>query len=79
MQTKIQKWGNSLAVRLPKDIATKKGLKVGSSVVLALKNNQITIDSVDAVPTLNSLLAAVDKNNIHQESDWSEIRGNEVW
>lgn len=46
MTTKIQKWGNSLAVRLPRDIARELRLREGSEVAVEKEQNRITIISV---------------------------------
>ncbi len=79
MKTKIQKWGNSLGVRLPKSIAEQKSLKEGLGVFVVIKNDQIVIEPVEEDITLESLLAGVVVDNLHNETEWSEARGNEVW
>ena len=79
MKTKIQKWGNSLGVRLPKSIAEQKSLKEGLGVSVLIKNNQIVIEPVEEETSLENLLAAVSVKNLHNETDWSEARGNEIW
>ncbi|MEK7639351.1 MAG: AbrB/MazE/SpoVT family DNA-binding domain-containing protein [Patescibacteria group bacterium] len=79
MKTKIQKWGNSLGVRLPKSIAEQKSLKAGLGVSVVLRNNQIVIEPAEEELSLNSLLSAVTADNIHKETEWSDARGNEVW
>ncbi|MDC1205383.1 AbrB/MazE/SpoVT family DNA-binding domain-containing protein [Candidatus Pacebacteria bacterium] len=79
MKTKIQKWGNSLGVRLPKNIAEQKSLKEGLRVSVVLKNNQIVIEPVEDEITLESMLSDVSTDNIHNETDWAKARGNEVW
>jgi antitoxin component of MazEF toxin-antitoxin module len=43
MTTKIQKWGNSLAVRLPKKLVTRLRLREGSKVVVGENNKQVII------------------------------------
>ena len=79
METKLQKWGNSLGVRLPKAIAEQKALREGSSVSVSIVNDQIVIEAVAEEVSLKSLLAEVSTNNLHVETDWSDVRGNEVW
>jgi len=46
MGTKIQKWGNSLAVRLPKEVARSLNLKEGSEVVMRQAEKRIVIQRV---------------------------------
>jgi antitoxin MazE len=79
MKTKIQKWGNSLGVRLPKSITEQKSLRAGLGVSVVLKNDQIVIEPVAEDFSLESMLAEIDTNNLHSETEWSDARGNEVW
>jgi len=79
MNTKIQKWGNSLAVRLPKSITEQKALKAGLGVSVLIQNNQIVIEPIVEEVSLNSMMTSVTSKNIHKETDWIEARGNEVW
>lgn len=79
MKTKIQKWGNSLGVRLPKAITELKSLHDGHSVRVVLKDNQIVIESVEDSILLEALLAKVTQSNLHTETEWSEARGKEIW
>lgn len=79
MKTKIQKWGNSLGVRLPKNITEQKALRAGLGVSVVIKNDQIVIEPAEDDTSLESLLAVVSEDNIHRETEWSEARGNEIW
>lgn len=78
MKTKIQKWGNSLAVRLPKAIATEKALTEGTGVLVSIKHDQIVIEP-DTDESLDALTARITPENLHSESDWGTKVGNEVW
>ncbi len=80
MIQKIQKWGNSLAVRLPKYITDSLKLNNGASVKMSIKGNTVIIEP--AKPhyyRLEDLLSDVCKENIHQEIDTGPPTGNEVW
>jgi len=80
METNIQKWGNSLGVRLPKSIADNKSLKAGSRVVVTETKTGIAIEVVKKKrPTLDELLKGITKDNLHAETDWGEPVGNEIW
>ena len=79
MKTKIQKWGNSLGVRLPKNITEQKSLRDGCGVNVVLKDDQIVIEPVKEDITLDSLLSDVSAGNLHSETDWDSAQGNEVW
>lgn len=79
MKSRIQKWGNSLAVRLPKSIAEQKSLREGSGISVILKNNQIVLEPEAEEFSLTSMLKEINPDNIHSETEWSEAQGNEVW
>jgi antitoxin MazE len=80
METNIQKWGNSLGVRLPKSIAHSKSFKEGSRVSISALEDGLSIKVVTKKQhTLSDLLKRVTKSNTHTELDWASARGNEVW
>ena len=80
MRTKVQKWGNSLALRIPKAFARDAQLENDSFVEITLVDGQIIITPVIAPSwTLEELLAGINKNNIHHEIDTGFAVGNEVW
>ena len=80
MFTKVQKWGNSLAVRLPKSIAKESLLKEGSEVNLGIQGRDVVI-SLSKKPryTLKELMKDFDKKKQHKEFDWGKPMGSEVW
>ncbi len=80
MRTRIQKWGNSLALRIPKSFAAEAGLAQDVSVELSLVEGKLVVTSVvKPAWTLEGLLAQVTKNNLHQEVDTGPRMGKEVW
>ena len=80
MLTKVQKWGNSLALRIPKAFASDAKLENDSFVEISIVEGQIIITPVVAPSwTLEELLAGVNKNNLHHEVDTGSAVGNEVW
>jgi antitoxin MazE len=80
MKTRVQKWGNSLALRIPKSFATEAGLDRDSSVEVSLKDGKLTIVP-DTKPkfTLKQLLSQVTNENLHHEVDTGPAMGNEAW
>jgi antitoxin MazE len=79
MLTRIQKWGNSLALRIPKAFAQDTQLENESLVEISLVEGQIIITPVEAPSyTLEKLLAGINKKNIHHEVDTGSAVGNEV-
>ena len=80
MRTRVQKWGNSLALRIPKSFASEVGLQRDSTVEVSLENGTLIIKPV-AKPklTLNQLLSKVTPENIHHEVETGSAVGNEAW
>ena len=80
MRTRVQKWGNSLALRIPKAFATEVGLQKEASVEISLADGKLVISPV-AEPklTLKQLLAMVTKQNLHHEVDTGPAVGKETW
>jgi len=80
METNIQKWGNSLGVRLPRGLTAKKSLKEGSRVIVTETKTGLAIEIVEKPAVkLEELLRGITKKNLHKEVDWSTPVGNEVW
>jgi antitoxin MazE len=81
MKTKIQKWGNSLAVRIPKSFAVETKMTQDSVVDLSLHDGQIVLKLHKGEPryTLEDLLDGITDENIHPETDWGQPVGKEIW
>jgi antitoxin MazE len=80
MKTRVQRWGNSLAVRIPKSFATEVGLSDDSPVELRLQKGKLVLEpATPAPPSLEDLLRGVRKSNLHGEVDSGSPQGNEVW
>ena len=77
---KIVRWGNSMAVRLPKVVLRDIGLKEGDTLEFGTRNGNIIAKPLKKKPILlKELLARVTPENIHQETDWGKPRGREIW
>jgi antitoxin MazE len=80
MLTKVQKWGNSLALRIPKAFAVDAGLEDDSAVEISLEDGRIIVKPVVAQGwTLEQLLAGITDDNLHREINTGEALGNEAW
>ena len=80
METTIQKWGNSLAVRLPKEVATKLALYAGSRVEVHEGKAGILIrHSPQARRSLKELVRMIRRDELHAEETWGRARGREAW
>ena len=63
MRTQIAKWGNSLAVRLPRDVVQAAGLRDGETVELEVKDGVIRLVPTKPYYTLEELLAGITPEN----------------
>lgn len=80
MKTRVQKWGNSLALRIPKSFAAEVGLQKEAPVELSLADGKLIISPMSKPkPTLKQLLAKVTQENLHREVDTGPAVGNEAW
>lgn len=80
MRTRIQKWGNSLAVRIPKTYADESGLSEESEVELSLSEGKLVVTPVERQRfNLEDLLAQITDENRHGEVDMGRPVGREVW
>ena len=80
MTTSIQKWGNSLAVRIPKVVADEIGFAEDTPVELNFSNGIVTIaPRIVVLPTLDEMLDQVTPESIHPETDWGLPVGKEIW
>ncbi len=78
MKTRVQKWGNSVALRIPKAFAAEAHLEQGSQVELFLVEGKLVVEAVGE-ETLGELLEGVEEGNLHREWDTGAAAGNEVW
>lgn len=80
MKTRVQKWGNSLALRIPKSFADEVGLQKETPVEVSLADGKIIVTPVTKSKlTLEQLLSKVTKENLHHEVDTGSAVGNETW
>ncbi len=77
----VAKWGNSLAIRIPKNIADKIKLKEGTAISIDVNenNNNIVITPQKPKYTLEELLAGANSEDFEGEYDWGEPVGEEIW
>jgi antitoxin MazE len=77
---RVQKWGNSLAFRIPKSFADEIGLRQNSSIQLMIKEGALVVKP-EREPQwrLEELLEKVTKDNIHRELETGSAQGDEVW
>ncbi len=79
MRSKVQRWGYSLAVRIPKPFAEAAGLEAGSSVDLAVREGSLVVTRVRTRPKLAALLRGITAASRHDEIDPGQPVGRESW
>ncbi len=79
MQATISKWGNSLALRLPRRVVEDARLTEGATVELQVEGDQLVITRARPKYRLADLLVKHTGGNKHEETDWGPPRGREEW
>ena len=79
MHSKVQKWGNSLALRIPQAVARQIHVAEGDTVTLHVDAETLSIRPARPRYRLADLLRRVTVKNTHSETEWGAARGKEVW
>ena len=80
MVTKIQKWGNSLGLRIPKSFAKEAGVEEGSAVDISIQDGSLVIKTVRPLRyELAGLLSEIREDNLHNEISTDQPVGREAW
>ncbi|HEV7764288.1 MAG TPA: AbrB/MazE/SpoVT family DNA-binding domain-containing protein [Thermoanaerobaculia bacterium] len=80
MKTRIQKWGDSLAVRIPEPFAQETHLTEDSAVDITVHNgNLVVVPVAEPKLSLEELVSRITPQNRHSEIETGEAVGNEVW
>jgi antitoxin MazE len=80
MISRVAKWGNSLAVRIPRDAARQLQIGEGGQVDVAVEDGALVVRPVAARKSydLDSLLAGITDDNLHGETATGAAVGNEL-
>lgn len=80
MKARIQRWGNSLALRIPKPFASEAGIQRETPIELSISAGKLIITPlIEPKFNLKQLLAKINKDNLHHEIDTGKAVGNEAW
>jgi antitoxin MazE len=80
METRVKKWGNSLALRIPAPLAAEAGLAENSPVDLSLADGKLVVSPLyQKEYDLQQLLSLVSEENLHREVDMGSSTGREAW
>ncbi|MFY9822212.1 MAG: AbrB/MazE/SpoVT family DNA-binding domain-containing protein [Thermoanaerobaculia bacterium] len=78
MRAKIQKWGNSLAVRIPKPIAQDIGLRLDADVDMSIQEGSLVLVPTRRQYSLEELVKGITPKNRHAEIDLGPPVGREI-
>ena len=79
-KARVQKWGNSLGIRIPRILALEASLETDSEVDLSTRDGTIVISPTgQKQPSLRQLLSRVTDANLHAEIPSGEAEGGEAW
>ena len=79
-ETRLRKWGHSLAVRIPKPLAESARLEEGERLTVSLgRDGAIVIRPARRKHSLGELVARITSKNRHDETEWGEPVGKESW
>jgi len=79
MRTKLSKWGNSLALRLPKQFVQSQNLREGVDLEIKEDRDGFFVQALPDQFTLSDLLEGVRPENLHGESFTDDPQGKEYW
>ena len=80
MQTRIQKWGNSLGLRIPRSFAAEAQVEEGATVDLSIENGRLVVRPLRVRKySLDGLLRKVSRRNLHGEVATGRAVGREAW
>jgi antitoxin MazE len=79
-ETVVSKWGNSLAVRIPRAVAKEARLSEGDSLAMELASDgSIVLQSTRRTYELKDLVSQITPKNRHSEMNWGKPQGKESW
>ena len=80
MKTRVQKWGNSLALRIPRPYADEVKLHENSAVDVTVRAGKLVVVPVDeSAYSLDTFVEQITEHNRHDEIETGEGVGNEIW
>ena len=78
MQVSVARWGNSLGLRIPKDIAEQAGLHAGSRVEVMAENGRVVVSPARPKYVLVDLLKDMTPDAMREAFDWGPDVGREI-
>ncbi len=80
MKMTVQKWGNSLAIRVPKRVAVQVGLKAQDDLEIEVQDGNVVLKpQLRRVYRLGELVKKITPKNLHSEIDTGSRISREIW
>ena len=77
---RVSKWGNRLAVRIPRALAKRAGIEEGDCLEMSLgSDGDIVLRRARRRYELSDLVSRITRGNRHREIDWGVCEGRESW
>jgi len=77
-KAQVVKWGNSLAVRIPKAVAEQARIREGDPIVIEVLKGRVELRPAERIPTLEELVAKITPENRHAETKSGPAVGKEI-
>jgi antitoxin MazE len=77
-KARVVKWGNSLAVRIPKAVAERARLREGDPIFIEVLDGHVKLRAARKIPTLEELVAKITPENCHKEIEWGPAVGRKL-
>jgi antitoxin MazE len=78
MQVQLARWGNSLGLRIPKDVAVRAGLYAGARVDVEAEGDRIIVTPARRRYVLAELLQGMTPQAMRDAFDWGPAEGREI-
>lgn len=80
MRARVQRWGNSLGLRIPKAFAAEINVGEGSAVDLSVEDGDLVVRPAPRSSyDIDALVRGITASNVHEPVDWGEAVGREAW
>jgi antitoxin MazE len=79
MRSRVSRWGNSLAIRIPAGFSREVRIEAGDTVDLQIEDGHLVITPVRTAYSLDELIAGITDENRHDEVEWGSPVGGEAW
>jgi antitoxin MazE len=76
---RVARWGNSLGVRIPRAQAEQARLEEGTEVEIVVEGESLRVRPRPRAYSLDELVEQITPENRHEETDWGEPEGREIW